>query len=97
MPICPLHAATGLDCPLCGATRASIALFEGDLPAAFGYNVVFVAALPVIVAVLVLARMRLVTTSQVVDSLNVAVLGWTAGVWFVVRNLPWSPFTALGA
>ena len=31
VPLCPLHAVTGLWCPLCGATRASYALVHGQL------------------------------------------------------------------
>ena len=29
-PPCPLHAATGLHCPLCGSSRAVLALFSAD-------------------------------------------------------------------
>ncbi|HVL65207.1 MAG TPA: DUF2752 domain-containing protein, partial [Actinomycetota bacterium] len=28
---CPLKATTGIDCPLCGATRATFALLRGDV------------------------------------------------------------------
>lgn len=35
---CLLHAATGLDCPLCGSTRMASALLHGDLAAAWHFN-----------------------------------------------------------
>jgi hypothetical protein len=35
---CLLHATTGLDCPLCGATRMAAALLRGDLDAAWHFN-----------------------------------------------------------
>lgn len=40
---CPLHAATGLWCPLCGGLRSVAALARGDLVAAVHANVLAVA------------------------------------------------------
>ncbi len=48
IPLCPLHALTGLWCPLCGSTRASHALVHADPGAALHHNALFVAALPVL-------------------------------------------------
>jgi hypothetical protein len=48
VPLCPLHAATGLWCPLCGATRATHALLHGDLGTALHDNLLFVAILPLL-------------------------------------------------
>jgi Protein of unknown function (DUF2752) len=44
---------TGLWCPFCGTTRAAYALLHGDLTVAARDNVVFLAALPLLMAVLV--------------------------------------------
>lgn len=33
-PACPIHAALGLWCPLCGASRMGLALLRLDLPGA---------------------------------------------------------------
>lgn len=48
IPLCPLHALTGLWCPLCGSTRAVHALLHADLATAVADNALFVLALPVL-------------------------------------------------
>lgn len=48
VPLCPLHALTGLNCPLCGATRASWELLHGHLGAALHDNALYVLGLPVL-------------------------------------------------
>lgn len=35
---CPFKAITGLPCPLCGATRAHMAVFRGDIKGAFHFH-----------------------------------------------------------
>ena len=37
-PACPFKLATGIDCPFCGMTRATIALGRGDLHAALDFH-----------------------------------------------------------
>ncbi|HTR52687.1 MAG TPA: DUF2752 domain-containing protein [Kofleriaceae bacterium] len=37
-PGCPFKLATGIDCPFCGMTRATIALGRGDVHAALGFH-----------------------------------------------------------
>ena len=48
-PRCMFHAATGRNCPGCGATRSLYSLLHGDLPQAFSYNPLFVIALPFLI------------------------------------------------
>ena len=36
--ICPFRILTGISCPACGLTRASISLLKGDIPTAINYN-----------------------------------------------------------
>jgi hypothetical protein len=49
LPLCPLHAMTGLWCPLCGSTRAGYALLHGQFGTALADNALLVGALPVLV------------------------------------------------
>lgn len=46
VPLCPLKALTGLDCPLCGSLRAVHALTRADVVGAAGHNLVLVLAIP---------------------------------------------------
>ena len=60
VPLCPLHALTGLWCPLCGGLRAVHALSRGNIQSALHDNAMLVLALPLIVALWAqwAARMR---------------------------------------
>jgi uncharacterized protein DUF2752 len=49
VPLCPLHAMTGLDCPLCGSLRAVDELVRGHVATALRDNVLLVAAVPVVI------------------------------------------------
>jgi hypothetical protein len=49
IPLCPLHAMTGLWCPFCGTTRAAYALLHAQPALALHDNALFVAALPLFV------------------------------------------------
>ena len=96
-PPCPLRSLTGLDCPLCGATRATHALVRGDLAAALDFNALYVAAVPVllVVGLLWLVRGRLpavaarASTAWALLSVGVA--------YAVARNLPIEPFSVLSS
>ncbi len=87
-PPCPLRTLTGLDCPFCGATRATHALLRADLATAADFNALYVAALPVAVLALVawVARGRwpVWTRRPAARWLAVALLVGFA----VARNLP---------
>jgi hypothetical protein len=47
-PQCPTKLLTGLDCPLCGATRAMHSLLKTDLVGALDHNLLYVLLLPFI-------------------------------------------------
>lgn len=60
--LCWLHAALGIDCPMCGMTRSFVALAHGDLGAAFRFHpagpLLFVAMVVLVAAVAVSAVRR---------------------------------------
>jgi hypothetical protein len=87
LPLCPLHAMTGLWCPLCGGTRAGYALLHGEFGTAMHDNALLLATLP---GLLLLQVRRLAGGGT--GPLAPAWLSWSAaavalafGVW---RNLP---------
>ena len=96
-PPCPLRALTGLDCPLCGATRATHALVRGDLLTALDFNALYVVVLPI---VLVLGLLWLVR-GRLPDLSRQGRTAWallSVGVAFaVLRNLPIEPFAVLSS
>ena len=50
VPLCPLHAMTGIWCPFCGGLRSAYELTRLHFSAALHYNLVVVAAAPVVLA-----------------------------------------------
>lgn len=58
VPLCPLKAVTGLDCPFCGSLRAVHALTRLDLTTALDHNVLFTVAVPILVVAWVVWLLR---------------------------------------
>lgn len=93
---CPLLTLTGFQCPFCGATRAGGALARGDLGAAWQFNALVVAVVPVLagcaIAWLVeLAGGPALRPPRIVRPLTQSklyvVVGVVAVIFMVVRNL----------
>ncbi|UJP38922.1 DUF2752 domain-containing protein [Cellulomonas palmilytica] len=87
---CPLYAAAGLFCPACGGLRATHDLAHGDLAAAWAMNPLWVALVPVVVALwgwwaVRVARGR---TAPVLPSWSAWVFLALLLVFGVLRNLP---------
>lgn len=89
--VCMFHAMTGLNCPGCGATRATHELLHGRLAAAWHYNALWVTILPLVVYAAV-SELRVMTDRRPLPGdlprqprfwIATAV---AAGVFFVVRN-----------
>lgn len=99
LPSCPFKALTGWDCPGCGSTRMLHALVHGRPDDAAGYNVVALAALPLLIYAWFAWLLRATVGLRLPDWQTArwvapAVLGVVV-VWWVVRNIPVAPFVAL--
>jgi Protein of unknown function (DUF2752) len=99
LPTCPTKLIFGIDCPGCGSMRMVYSLLHGDLLAAAHYNVIALVTLPLLVlAWFTWTRGRLrgtpVTSWQHWRwAPHIALVVFV--VWFVIRNIPVAPFTAL--
>lgn len=99
MILCPIRAWFGIDCPLCGGLRMVGSLLHADLPAALHYNAVafgFLLLCAWSVGAWAVGRRR----GRPVRSWQhwrwtPVVAGAVFVVWFVVRNLPFAPFSTL--
>ena len=93
---CPLLSLTGIQCPLCGSTRAAGALAEGDVAAAWGYNALLVLVLPILIVCAVAWTVELaggpaLRPPKPWRPLTQTKIYWIAGVvgavFMIVRNL----------
>lgn len=99
IPVCPTKALFGIDCPGCGSTRMLYSLLHLDLVDALRYNAVGVAGLVLVIAAYLVwtwgrFRGRRIRSWQHRRWAPAIVLVVTL-TWFVVRNIPVAPFTAL--
>ncbi len=98
-PVCPLYYLTGIHCPGCGLTRGFHALFHGDVLTALHFNALlpiyaFVFGFLVVSMFLIAVRGRGLSWKIFPSS---AMYGFLvlAAAFFVLRNLPFYPFTLL--
>jgi hypothetical protein len=97
-PTCLLKYTTGFVCPGCGGTRAAWFLLHGDIPAAARHHAIFTFAVPFLLYMYVawalnrLFHWKLPQLSISAPVMITFVAVW--GVWSILRNLPWAPFTA---
>ncbi len=98
-PPCPLHAATGLWCPGCGATRASYLLMKGDVGGALHFNAMWVLLAP-FAAYQAIAfageafGVRWLRRIPLTRSIGAGLVALMVA-FFIVRNLPFGPFEVL--
>lgn len=98
LPPCPFLALTGLWCPGCGSGRCLHALLHGDVAAAFGWNPLAAALLPLVAAGLVLEARAFVRPGSRrlrVPPVAARLLLGAIVLFGVVRNLPFGPFPVL--
>ena len=96
-PTCLVKLTTGFDCPGCGGTRAFWYLLHGDIPAAARSHMLAVFATPFLVYLYVAWAVNLVFKKKLPAlrfsprTISAFLAVW--GVFTILRNLPWAPFT----
>jgi hypothetical protein len=99
LPVCPTKALLGIDCPGCGSARMLYSLMHGNVLAAARFNALGLVALVLLVWAYAAWTYGRVTGRRVRGWQHqrraAAVTLVLVSIWFVVRNLPFAPFTAL--
>ncbi|OAA28537.1 Protein of unknown function (DUF2752) [Frankia sp. EI5c] len=92
MPLCPVRAVTGLDCPACGGLRLTHDLLRG-LPAAAARDNLFLLVCAPLLVGLALRQARAFERGGRAPVPRRLAYGLAAAalLWTVVRNLPWWP------
>jgi hypothetical protein len=101
-PECPFHRFLSLDCPGCGSQRAVYALLHGHVLQAFNYNALLVLSIPFLLIHLIVRVYAHFRKTNLIWNiwykpvmpkilLIVVVLFW------IIRNIPFAPFTYLAA
>jgi hypothetical protein len=93
-PPCPFHAVTGLWCPGCGGLRAAHQLLTGHPAAALALNPLLVLSLPLLLWALAATVGHRARGPSLPGWATWAGAGVVAVFW-VLRNVPVDPFTAL--
>ena len=92
---CPFRLLTGLDCPGCGATRAIIALAEGNISLAVHQNLLVVLAPAIGSAVYLASRIPFFRAQNARTFIGVGLLVVLIA-WAVARNIPGLDFLRSG-
>jgi uncharacterized protein DUF2752 len=99
LPVCPTKALLGIDCPGCGSLRMIYSLLHFDFLAALQFNALGLVALAFLFIAFGVWTYGRVAGRKIASWQHHR---WAATVtmvlvvlWFVVRNLPFAPFTAL--
>ncbi len=98
-PPCPFHLLSGLYCPGCGSLRACHQLLHGNLRGAFGLNPLLVLTLPFI-AYSFISQASATMGGQSLPApflrpIWIWLLFWIIMAFWVLRNLPYYPFSLL--
>jgi hypothetical protein len=99
-PKCPFYSLTGLFCPGCGSQRAVSALLHLDILSAMRYNVLLVAALPMMFYSAYASIVNTFGTKKVEQRLFysvwfIRVIAIVVVAFWILRNLSIHPFHLL--
>ena len=100
---CLIYTQAGIFCPSCGATRAVISLFCGDITSALKYNCYIVLTAPIMIGLSIYLYAGIVFgyalslhyKTKVRIAIFIAVLAVLFLIFGVLRNIPFYPFTLL--
>ncbi len=98
-PKCPLYATTGIYCPGCGSQRATHALLHLNIPEVFNSNILFLPAIIIVVlhySISVTNKFTGTTYTSILDKSKAPLVIFIIVIlFFILRNIPYAPFTYL--
>lgn len=98
-PPCPFHLLSGLYCPGCGSLRACHQLLHGNLRGAFGLNPLLVVTLPFMAYSFISKASAIMGGRPLpvpfIRPVWIWLLFWIIMAFWVLRNLPYYPFSLL--
>ena len=97
---CLFKKMTGLQCPGCGAARASYHLLHGNILSAIDYNILLVFFIPFLVLE-GMYRLRMYSDASRLNVVRTALTSYrvlfVVVVFWIIRNIPLYPFTRLSS
>ncbi len=99
-PSCPFHTYTHLYCPGCGSQRSLSALLHGNLWRALSFNLLFIISLPLLIYSAIIYTINTFSVNIIQQKLVYSPLFIRLCLWFIIgffilRNLPFVPFSFL--
>ncbi len=98
-PKCPLYATTGIYCPGCGSQRATHALLHMDIPGVFSSNLLFLPAIILVIWHYFTQIFNYFFGTHLQSILDKSKAPWVIFIivllFFILRNIPYKPFTYL--
>jgi hypothetical protein len=99
IPTCIVKLTTGLDCPGCGGTRAFYYLLRGNVPEAARHHAIAVFAAPFLLWIYLAWALERITGKRIpaptIGTKTITAFLTIWGVFMVIRNIPFAPFTYL--
>src|ERR1700759_4556297 len=99
-PKCPFHSLTGFNCPGCGSQRAIFNLLHGNFLAALNDNVLLVISVPFLLIHFYYKIKSAISKKDlrwnvIYHPLTPKVIFVVVMVFWIARNIPFSPFSYL--
>jgi hypothetical protein len=98
-PKCPWRSVTGYHCPGCGSLRATHRLLHGQLADAFRLNPLLILSLPPLAYAVISTKWPRLRTRWIDRLTSRPAWPWTLLIivllYWLLRNVPFAPFTSL--
>jgi len=91
---CPLYGFFGIPCPLCGTTRALLAMLSGDIKNAFYYHPLWPLTI-IALLVILLSQLRILNLGNKTINILAFILAFIYLFTFIIRHVLHSPIVEI--